>query len=132
MIFLDTKKCYLHNALRPTCFSYLDLYCVYLTFKEEGLANPPLYAVYVALSLMAQSFLPQILKILNSNSETPYLIWDNMTREELKAYVGEQQRTIIGTVSLSNTAQRDSESTQCILRSTHSPTLLLKTKTPND
>jgi len=30
---------------------------------------------------------PEILKLMNSNSQTPYLIWDNATRAELRAYL---------------------------------------------
>jgi hypothetical protein len=35
---------------------------------------------------------PQVLKILNSNVESPYLIWDNSTRAELTEFV-ESERT---------------------------------------
>ena len=37
--------------------------------------------------------------MLNSNSENPYLIWDNRTRAELTKYLEEQQQSIIRTVS---------------------------------
>lgn len=33
----------------------------------------------------------QILKILNSNSETPYLIWNNTTRAELTDFLESQR-----------------------------------------
>ncbi|XP_072047448.1 dnaJ homolog subfamily C member 13-like isoform X2 [Amphiura filiformis] len=33
----------------------------------------------------------EVLKILNSNTENPYLIWDNSTRAEVTEYVGSQQ-----------------------------------------
>ena len=41
----------------------------------------------------------QLLKILNSNTENPYLIWDNRTRAELTKYLEEQQQAIVRTVS---------------------------------
>ena len=41
----------------------------------------------------------QLLKILNSNTENPYLIWDNRTRAELNKYLEEQQQAIVRTVS---------------------------------
>jgi DnaJ family protein C protein 13 len=36
--------------------------------------------------------LEQILKMLNSNCETPYLLWDNGTRAELCEFLDEQCR----------------------------------------
>ncbi len=33
----------------------------------------------------------EVLKLLNSNSENPYLVWDNSTREELKKFLEEEQ-----------------------------------------
>ncbi len=41
----------------------------------------------------------QLLKLLNSNTENPYLIWDNRTRAELTKYLEEQQLSMIRTVS---------------------------------
>ena len=42
----------------------------------------------------------QILKILNSNTENPYLIWDNATRAELTEFLTDQQQQKIRTVSI--------------------------------
>ncbi|XP_062518532.1 LOW QUALITY PROTEIN: dnaJ homolog subfamily C member 13-like [Corticium candelabrum] len=39
----------------------------------------------------------EVLKILNSNTENPYLIWDNATRAELTDYVTKQQQSQIRT-----------------------------------
>ncbi|XP_039252268.2 dnaJ homolog subfamily C member 13-like isoform X1 [Styela clava] len=39
----------------------------------------------------------EVLKILNSNTENPYLIWDNSTRIELTEFLKEQQRMVIRT-----------------------------------
>ena len=44
------------------------------------------------------SHTPQLLKTLNSNTENPYLIWDNRTRTELTKYLEEQQQSMIRTV----------------------------------
>ena len=40
-----------------------------------------------------------LLKILNSNTENPYLIWDNATRAELIEFLTDQQEKKIKTVS---------------------------------
>lgn len=42
----------------------------------------------------------QLLKLINSNTENPYLIWDNRTRAELTKYLEEQQQSMIRTVSI--------------------------------
>ena len=42
----------------------------------------------------------QLLKILNSNTENPYLIWDNATRQQLNEFLLDQQQKMIKTVSL--------------------------------
>jgi hypothetical protein len=44
-------------------------------------------------------FVLQILKVLNSNTENPYLLWDNATRAELVEFVKDQQQQKIRTVS---------------------------------
>ena len=41
----------------------------------------------------------QILKLLNSNSENPLLIWDNSTRAELMEFLTTEQQNKIRTVS---------------------------------
>jgi len=42
----------------------------------------------------------QVLKLLNSNSENPYLIWNNGTRAELMEFLEEQQQSNIRTVRI--------------------------------
>eukprot|EP00731_Ephydatia_muelleri_P020259 Em0012g1084a len=37
----------------------------------------------------------EVLKVLNSNTENPYLVWDNRTRAELNKYLEEQQQSIM-------------------------------------
>lgn len=43
---------------------------------------------------MRTNILLQILKVLTSNSETPYLIWDNSTRAELIDYLETQRQSV--------------------------------------
>lgn len=43
--------------------------------------------------------LSQLLKLLNSNTENPLLIWDNATRAELTEFLTEQQLQIVRTAS---------------------------------
>lgn len=51
---------------------------------------------YVATHFMEAELNPhELLKMLNSNIEIPYLIWNNATRAELLDYVENQQRGII-------------------------------------
>lgn len=54
-----------------------------------GLLTP-----YVSRSL-AVSSPPEILKILNSNTENPYLIWNNGTRAELLEFLESQQESMV-------------------------------------
>ncbi|XP_067952104.1 dnaJ homolog subfamily C member 13-like [Watersipora subatra] len=39
----------------------------------------------------------EVLKVLNSNTENPYLLWDNATRQELTEYLTDQQTKIMKT-----------------------------------
>lgn len=45
--------------------------------------------------LIARHTVNELLKILNSNTENPYLIWDNRTRAELIQYLETQQQSMI-------------------------------------
>ena len=53
---------------------------------------------YFFLMLPPLTKLVQILKMLNSNTENPYLIWDNRTRAELNHFLETQQQSMIRTV----------------------------------
>ncbi|XP_033628714.1 dnaJ homolog subfamily C member 13-like isoform X2 [Asterias rubens] len=72
--------------------------------EEETPENPAirksmsaLLTPYLAKQLSLQTLnqvplsLNEVLKILNSNTENPYLIWDNSTRAELTEFVARQQ-----------------------------------------
>ena len=50
------------------------------------------------VKMMQRAGPPEVLKLLNSNTENPYLIWDNRTRAELTKYLEDQQKAIIRTV----------------------------------
>ncbi|XP_005092836.1 dnaJ homolog subfamily C member 13 isoform X2 [Aplysia californica] len=51
---------------------------------------------YLARKLSNESPV-ELLKVLNSNSENPYLIWDNATRAQLCEYLADQQQRMIKT-----------------------------------
>lgn len=50
--------------------------------------------VYVTKQISITSY-EEVLKLLNSNTENPYLIWDNSTRAELTSFLEEQQTSMI-------------------------------------
>ncbi|KAJ8321004.1 hypothetical protein KUTeg_002591 [Tegillarca granosa] len=51
---------------------------------------------YLARKLAAEDP-SELLKILNSNTENPYLIWDNATRAQLNEFLTDQQQKVIKT-----------------------------------
>ena len=55
----------------------------------------------------------QILKVLNCNTENPYLIWDNATRMELNEFLTDQQHQKIRTVRSRCTLLAQSYSKSC-------------------
>lgn len=59
------------------------------------------WAVVVS-SCVLPLFSLQVLKLLNSNSENPYLIWNNGTRAELMEFLEEQQESSIKRVRRSS------------------------------
>lgn len=79
------------NTLTLTLPSHILLPLTYTTSSPLPPPPPPLP---LPLPLCAL----QLLKILNSNTENPYLIWDNRTRAELTKYLEEQQQSIVRTV----------------------------------
>ncbi|XP_037090468.1 dnaJ homolog subfamily C member 13-like isoform X2 [Pollicipes pollicipes] len=75
----------------------------YLTGDDE---TPPNRAIDAALQamltphvvhLLRQYKMNEVLKLLNSNTENPYIIWDNSTRSELREFLKEQQTSKIRT-----------------------------------
>ncbi|KAL3854398.1 hypothetical protein ACJMK2_013668 [Sinanodonta woodiana] len=74
--------------------------------EETGAATPDNPPIKKALSVMLTPYLSrklsdlspkELLKLLNSNSETPYLIWDNATRAQLCEYLTDQQQKMMKT-----------------------------------
>jgi len=51
---------------------------------------------YLTKQLIAGCY-AEVLKILNSNTQTPYLMWDNATRMELMEYLKDQQKQSVTT-----------------------------------
>ena len=47
---------------------------------------------------LSRAWSVQLLKILNSNTENPYLIWDNATRAQLGEYLADNQKRMIRNV----------------------------------
>lgn len=77
----------------------------YHSMDEEG-APPDNPTVKKSLMAMLTPYLARkladpnpadLLKILNSNTESPYLIWDNGTRAQLNEYLGDNQQKMIRT-----------------------------------
>ncbi|GFR63073.1 LOW QUALITY PROTEIN: DnaJ-like protein subfamily C member 13 [Elysia marginata] len=74
----------------------------YVSANEQSTPDNPsvkksLYALltpYMAKKLTNESPV-ELLKILNSNTENPYLIWDNATRAQLSEYLNDQQQKIM-------------------------------------
>lgn len=77
------------------------LACVRLYELNDELFKKPIEAMlthYVASHFVEANLNPHdLLKMLNSNVEIPYLIWNNATRAELLDYLETQQRGIIQT-----------------------------------
>ena len=74
-------------------------------FKGDD-ATPDNPAIKKALNAMLTPYLAdqlsllppsQVLKLLNSNTENPYLIWDNATRAELGEFLEQQQQDKVRT-----------------------------------
>ncbi|XP_041474110.1 dnaJ homolog subfamily C member 13-like isoform X1 [Lytechinus variegatus] len=91
------------NTLANLCFTALARLAGYQTGDKATPENP---AIRKSLSALLTPYLAnqlgtenpnQVLKILNSNTENPYLLWDNSTRTELVEFVKEQQQRKIRT-----------------------------------
>lgn len=73
-------------------------------FLQNDNATPPNQRVRTLLSAMLTSYLvlqlgtseaDDFLKLLTSNSETPYLIWNQGTRAEIREYIDRQREALI-------------------------------------
>ncbi|XP_070570129.1 dnaJ homolog subfamily C member 13-like isoform X2 [Ptychodera flava] len=92
-----TNKQEVANNLARLCFHALARLGGYLDDVDRTPENPAvmkplnvLLTPYLARQLSAEN--PNdVLKILNSNTENPYLIWDNATRAELTEFLERQQ-----------------------------------------
>lgn len=64
---------------------------------EYSVVRQSIYALltpYIANQLAVPA-VPNLLKVLNSNVENPYFIWNNVSRSELIAYLQEQERELL-------------------------------------
>lgn len=98
-----TNKQEVANQLARLCIKACARLGGYLAGDKATPDNP---AVKKSLSAMLTPYLArklcnddpaEILKVLNSNTENPYLIWDNATRAELTEFLSEQQQSKIRT-----------------------------------
>ncbi|XP_071508513.1 dnaJ homolog subfamily C member 13-like [Diadema antillarum] len=89
------------NTLARLCFTALARIAGYQEGDKATPENPAirkslnaLLTPYIASQLSSEN--PnQVLKMLNSNTENPYLLWDNATRIELVEFAKEQQASMI-------------------------------------
>ncbi|XP_013794496.1 LOW QUALITY PROTEIN: dnaJ homolog subfamily C member 13-like [Limulus polyphemus] len=84
----------------------IEACCCLGGYMKDEKATPENPAVQIALRSLLTPYLSrklstmtssEILKILNSNTENPYLIWNNATRAELTEYLRNQQKIKIRT-----------------------------------
>ncbi|CAH1789259.1 unnamed protein product [Owenia fusiformis] len=99
----ETNKQEISNNLARLCVNACSRLGGYLA---GDLATPDNPAVKNSLSAMLTPYLArklkdenpaEVLKILNSNTENPYLIWDNATRAELTEFLADQQQQMVKT-----------------------------------
>ncbi|GFX82675.1 dnaJ homolog subfamily C member 13 [Trichonephila clavipes] len=94
----ETNKQEISNQLARLSLRALSRLGGYGSGEDETPKND---AVHMSLSALLTPYLAnqlghcdaaEILKILNSNTENPYLIWDNATRAELTEYLKRQRK----------------------------------------
>ncbi|XP_043196340.1 dnaJ homolog subfamily C member 13-like isoform X3 [Amphibalanus amphitrite] len=91
------------NTLAKKSLLALARLAGYLTGDEETPPNKAIDAALMAMltpylvHLLRQYKMNEVLKLLNSNTESPYIIWDNSTRTELREFLKEQQTSKIRT-----------------------------------
>ncbi|XP_059801619.1 dnaJ homolog subfamily C member 13 isoform X4 [Hypanus sabinus] len=97
----ETNQQEVSNSLAKICVTALSRLGGYLPGEKATPENPTirkclaaLLSPYVSRRLSKDSP-TEILKILNSNTETPYLIWSNGTRAELLEFLESQQESMI-------------------------------------
>ncbi|XP_036374961.1 dnaJ homolog subfamily C member 13-like [Megalops cyprinoides] len=99
----DTNQQEVANSLAKLCFVSLSRLGGYGAGQEDG-APPQNPSVRKSLAAMLTPYISrklgsgspaEVLKLLNSNCESPYLIWNNGTRAELLEFLEEQQENII-------------------------------------
>ncbi|XP_033727987.1 dnaJ homolog subfamily C member 13-like [Pecten maximus] len=93
------------NQLARLCIRACSRLGGYLP-ESTNLSTPENVPVKKSLAALLTPFLArklasensaELLKILNSNTESPYLIWDNATRAQLCEYLTDQQQNVVRT-----------------------------------
>uniref|UniRef100_A0A6I8R119 DnaJ heat shock protein family (Hsp40) member C13 n=1 Tax=Xenopus tropicalis TaxID=8364 RepID=A0A6I8R119_XENTR len=97
----DTNQQEVANSLAKLSLLALSRLGGYLSGDQETPENPVLrkslagmLTPYIARKLTVSSP-TEILKMLNSNTESPYLLWNNGTRAELLEYLESQQESMV-------------------------------------
>ncbi|KAM8967651.1 dnaJ homolog subfamily C member 13 isoform 1-T1 [Pelodytes ibericus] len=97
----DTNQQEVANSLAKLTLTALSRLGGYLSEEQETPENPSIrkslagmLTPYIARKLSVSSA-PEILKMLNSNTESPYLIWNNGTRAEILEFLESEQESMI-------------------------------------
>ncbi|XP_078270124.1 dnaJ homolog subfamily C member 13 isoform X5 [Rhinoraja longicauda] len=97
----ETNQQEVSNSLAKFCVTALSRLGGYLSEEKATPENPTIRKCLAALlspfvsRRLAQDGPAEILKMLNSNTENPYLIWSNGTRAELLEFLLAQQESMI-------------------------------------
>lgn len=97
----ETNQQEVSNCLAKFCVSALSRLGGYLSEENGTPENPTIRKCLAALlspyvsRRLSKDGPAEILKMLNSNTENPYLIWSNGTRAELLEFLQEQQESMI-------------------------------------
>ncbi|XP_041101155.1 dnaJ homolog subfamily C member 13-like [Polyodon spathula] len=97
----DTNQQEVSNSLAKLSLVSLSRLGGYILEEDGPPENPTVRKSLAAMltpyiaSKLSKNTPPEVLKLLNSNSENPYLIWNNGTRAELLEFLESQQEGII-------------------------------------
>ncbi|XP_069765063.1 dnaJ homolog subfamily C member 13 isoform X1 [Narcine bancroftii] len=97
----ETNQQEVSNSLAKICVTALSRLGGYLTEEKATPENPTIRKCLAALlspyvsRRLSKDGPSEILKLLNSNTESPYLIWSNGTRAELLEFLERQQESMI-------------------------------------
>ncbi|KAL5005925.1 hypothetical protein ScPMuIL_017083 [Solemya velum] len=104
----DSNQQEVSNQLARMCIHSCGRLGGYFS-EDSGLATPDNVAVKKSLNALLSPYMSrklantdpsELLKLMNSNSENPYLIWDNATRAQLIEFLTDQQQRTLKNVSI--------------------------------